>query len=47
VVIIKRSLSPGYSGVPNDLFYRPNTRMLFSDAKEAVDEIVNAVKTLG
>ena len=47
VVIIKRSLSPGYSGVPNDLFYRPNTRMLFSDAKEAVDEIVNEVKTLG
>ena len=47
VVIIKRSLSPGYSGVPNDLFYRPNTRMLFADAKEAVNEIVDQVKTLG
>jgi NAD(P) transhydrogenase subunit beta len=47
VVIIKRSLSPGYSGVPNDLFYRPNTRMLFADAKEAVNEIVDQVKNLG
>jgi NAD(P) transhydrogenase subunit beta len=47
VVIIKRSLSPGYSGVPNDLFYRPNTRMLFADAKEAVNEIVTQVKALG
>jgi NAD(P) transhydrogenase subunit beta len=47
VVIIKRSLSPGYSGVPNDLFYRPNTRMLFADAKEAVNEIVDQVKELG
>jgi len=47
VVIIKRSLSPGYSGVPNNLFYRPNTRMLFADAKEAVNEIVDQVKALG
>lgn len=46
VVIIKRSLSPGYSGVPNDLFYRSNTRMLFADAKEAVNEIVTQVKAL-
>ena len=43
-VIIKRSLSPGYSGVPNDLFYRGGTRMLFSDAKDAVSDIVNALK---
>jgi len=47
VVIIKRSLSPGYSGVPNDLFYRSNTRMLFADAKEAVNQIVDEVKSLG
>jgi NAD(P) transhydrogenase subunit beta len=46
VVIIKRSLSPGYSGVPNDLFYQENTKMLFSDAKEAASEIANEVKTL-
>jgi NAD(P) transhydrogenase subunit beta len=46
VIIIKRSLSPGYSGVQNDLFFRPNTRMLFSDAKEAVGEIIGELKTL-
>ena len=46
VVIIKRSLSPGYSGVPNDLFYQDNTKMLFSDAKEAAGEIANEVKAL-
>ncbi len=43
VVMIKRSLSPGYSGVPNELFYADNTKMLFSDAKEAVAEITDAV----
>jgi NAD(P) transhydrogenase subunit beta len=45
-VVIKRSLSPGYSGVPNDLFYKDNTKMLFSDAKEAAAEIADEVKTL-
>jgi len=46
VVVIKRSLSPGYSGVPNELFYGDNTKMLFSDAKEAVAEITDAVKKM-
>jgi len=46
VVVIKRSLSPGYSGVPNDLFYQDNTKMLFSDAKEAAGEIASEVKAL-
>jgi H+-translocating NAD(P) transhydrogenase subunit beta len=46
VVVIKRSLSPGYSGVPNNLFYHDNTKMLFSDAKEAVAGIVDEVKAL-
>jgi NAD(P) transhydrogenase subunit beta len=46
VVVIKRSLSPGYSGVPNNLFYQDNTKMLFSDAKEAAGEIADEVKTL-
>jgi NAD(P) transhydrogenase subunit beta len=43
VVVIKRSLSPGYSGVPNDLFYADNTKMLFSDAKEAVAGITESI----
>jgi NAD(P) transhydrogenase subunit beta len=46
VVMIKRSLSPGYSGVPNELFYADNTKMLFSDAKEAVAAIADAVKEM-
>jgi NAD(P) transhydrogenase subunit beta len=46
VVIIKRSLSPGYSGVPNDLFYQDNTKMLFSDAKEAVAGITESIKEM-
>ncbi len=46
VVVIKRSLSPGYSGVPNELFYADNTKMLFSDAKEAVAGITESVKKM-
>ncbi|MFO8099060.1 MAG: NAD(P)(+) transhydrogenase (Re/Si-specific) subunit beta [Salinibacter sp.] len=46
VVIIKRSLSPGYSGVPNNLFYADNAKMLFSDAKEAVAGITESVKKM-
>jgi len=45
-VVIKRSLSPGYSGVPNELFYGNNTKMLFSDAKEAVAGITESVKEM-
>ena len=46
VVVIKRSLSPGYSGVPNELFYADNTKMLFSDAKEAVAGITESIKKM-
>lgn len=44
VVVIKRSLSPGFAGIPNPLFAAENTLMLFGDGKKAVMEIVAAIK---
>ncbi|MHB2155343.1 NAD(P)(+) transhydrogenase (Re/Si-specific) subunit beta [Calditrichota bacterium GD2] len=46
VMIIKRSLSPGFAGVDNQLFYDPKTMMLFGDAKEMVTELVKEVKNI-
>jgi proton-translocating NAD(P)+ transhydrogenase subunit beta len=46
VIVIKRSLSPGFAGIDNDLFYKDNTSMLFSDAKGAASEIATEVENL-
>ena len=44
VVVLKRSMSPGFAGIDNDLFYRANAAMLFGDAKASVENLVAAVK---
>ena len=44
VVVIKRSLSPGFAGIPNPLFAADNTLMLFGDGKKAMEDLVAAYK---
>jgi NAD(P) transhydrogenase subunit beta len=46
VVVVKRSMSPGFAGIDNPLFYYENTSMLFADAKAALEQITAAVKNL-
>ena len=44
VIVLKRSMNPGFAGIDNELFYRDNTRMLFGDAKSSLSKLVAAVK---
>ena len=44
VVVIKRSLSPGFAGIPNPLFAAENTLMMFGDGKKAIVDLANALK---
>lgn len=46
VVVLKRSMRPGYSGVQNELFFHDNTRMLFGDAKASIVALTSEVKEL-
>ena len=45
-IVVKRSLSPGFAGIDNPLFYAENTLMFFADAKAGLAEVVTAVKEL-
>jgi NAD(P) transhydrogenase subunit beta len=46
VIVVKRSLSPGFAGIDNPLFYEDNTLMFFADAKEALEKTVTALKDI-
>jgi NAD(P) transhydrogenase subunit beta len=46
VIVVKRSLSPGFAGIDNPLFYEENTLMFFADAKEALEQTVSALRSL-
>ena len=47
MIIVKRSMNPGFAGVDNPLYYDPRTTMLFGDAKGAVTKLVAALKDGG
>jgi len=44
VIVLKRGMSPGFAGIENELFYRPNTSMLFGDAKASLTRVIAEVK---
>jgi NAD(P) transhydrogenase subunit beta len=46
IIVIKRGRGAGFAGIENSLFYNPKTRMLFGDAKKALQELVTEVKAL-
>jgi NAD(P) transhydrogenase subunit beta len=46
VVVLKRSMNPGFAGIENPLFYNPKTVMLFGDAKESITKLASDVKNL-
>ena len=46
VVVLKRSMNPGFAGIDNPLFYNPKTVMLFGDAKDSIDKLIADVKNL-
>jgi H+-translocating NAD(P) transhydrogenase subunit beta len=45
VVVLKRSMNPGFAGIDNELYLDPKTTMLFGDAKESVLKLITAVKS--
>ena len=46
VIVLKRSMNPGFAGIENELYYHEKTQMLFGDAKASVDEIASQVAAL-
>ena len=46
VIVLKRSMSPGYAGIQNPLFFHDKNRMLFGDAKDSLSKVVSELKNL-
>ncbi len=46
IIVMKRSMNPGFAGIENELFYNPKTSMLFGDAKASLTKLVSEVKAL-
>lgn len=46
IIVLKRSMNPGFAGIENELFYNEKTRMLFGDAKESLTKLINEVKNI-
>jgi NAD(P) transhydrogenase subunit beta len=44
IIVLKRSMNPGFSGIENELFYNPKTSLLFGDAKSSLTQLVGEVK---
>jgi NAD(P) transhydrogenase subunit beta len=45
IIIVKRSLNPGFAGIDNPIYYDPKTMMLFADAKNGIQKVVEELKT--
>jgi len=46
IVVLKRSMNPGFAGIDNELYAEPKTAMLFGDAKDSLGKLIQAVKTV-
>ena len=46
MVVLKRSMNPGFAGIDNELYVNPKTSMLFGDAKDSVSKLIQAVKQI-
>jgi NAD(P) transhydrogenase subunit beta len=46
VIVMKRSMRPGYAGIENPLFFHERTKMLFGDAKDTMNKLIAELKTL-
>jgi NAD(P) transhydrogenase subunit beta len=45
-IVLKRSMAAGFAGIENELFYAPNTAMLFGDAKQSLTKLITEMKAL-